>query len=109
MADPTPVRGTAFAASRPVAWTLTVAGGIGLAAALVLLVEKLALLADPAYIPSCSINPVLSCGSVMRTEQAAAFGFPNPIIGVVGFTALTCVGVVALTGAALSWWFWWGV
>lgn len=35
-----------------------------------LTVEKIALLKDAAYVPSCSINPVLSCGSVMTTPQA---------------------------------------
>ena len=92
-----------------VAALLIAAGTIGLAAAVVLLVEKIALIADPTYVPSCSINPVLSCGSVMNTDQAAAFGFPNPILGVAGFTALLTIGVVLLTRAALPGWFWWGI
>lgn len=94
---------------RTIGWALTGAGLLGLAAAFVLLVEKVALLADPAYVPSCSINPVLSCGSVMNTPQAAAFGFPNPILGVAGFAALLTIGVVLLTGASLPGWFWWGI
>ena len=88
------------------AWTLALTGAVGLVAAFVLLVEKVQLLKDPAYVPSCSINPVLSCGSIMSTDQASAFGFPNPMLGLVGFTALTMVGVIALTGAALPRWFW---
>ncbi|SDP62004.1 Uncharacterized membrane protein [Pedococcus dokdonensis] len=91
------------------AWTLTLAGLAGLAAAFTLLVEKVALLADPAYVPTCSINPVLSCGSVMNTPQASAFGFPNPILGVVGFTALLTLGVVLLASVTLPGWFWWGI
>lgn len=63
---------------RGTAWVLTLASVVGLVAAFVLLLEKIALLTDPAYVPSCSINPVLSCGSVMNTDQAAAFGFPTP-------------------------------
>lgn len=94
---------------RATAWALTGAGLLGLAAAVVLLVEKVALLANPAYVPSCSINPVLSCGSVMNTPQAAAFGFPNPILGVAGFAALLTIGVVLLTGASLPGWFWWSI
>lgn len=96
------------ALSRGTVWALTVAGLVGLAAAFTLLVEKVALLADPTYVPSCSINPVLSCGSVMNTPQASAFGFPNPILGVVGFTALLTVGIILATGAVLPGWFWWG-
>ncbi len=63
-------------------WVL-IAGVLGLAAALTLTVEKIEILINPDYVPSCSINPVLSCGSVMITPQASAFGFPNPLIGIV--------------------------
>ncbi|KGN41001.1 vitamin K epoxide reductase [Knoellia aerolata DSM 18566] len=85
------------------------AGIVGLAAAFTLLVEKIALLKDSSYVPSCSINPVLSCGSVMNTDQAEAFGFPNPILGVAGFTGLLTIGVILLTRLTLPRWFWWGI
>ncbi len=68
-------------------WVL-IAGVIGLAAAFTLTVEKIEILINPAYVPSCSINPVLSCGSVMITPQASVFGFPNPLIGIVAFTVV---------------------
>jgi hypothetical protein len=32
-------------------------------------IEKVNMLTDPSYRPSCSINPVLACGSVMATAQ----------------------------------------
>ena len=41
---------------------LTVGGGVGLLAATGLLVEKIALLQDPDYVPTRTINPILSCG-----------------------------------------------
>ena len=63
-----------------------IAGVLGLAAALTLTIEKIEILINPDYVPSCSINPVLSCGSVMITPQASAFGFPNPLIGIVSFS-----------------------
>ena len=75
-------------------WVL-IAGVVGLAAAFTLTVEKIELLENPAYVPSCSINPVLSCGSVMVTPQAEAFGFPNPLIGIVAFTVVVVTGVLA--------------
>lgn len=87
----------------------TVGGLIGLVAAAVLLVEKIMLAENPDYVPSCSINPVLSCGSVMQTDQAAAFGFPNPIIGVGGFAALLAIGLGILAGARFARWYWAGV
>ncbi|WP_239161401.1 vitamin K epoxide reductase family protein [Acrocarpospora phusangensis] len=90
-------------------WLLAIGGLAGLAAAFTLSVEKIALLKDPAYVPSCSLNPVLSCGSVMNTPQAEAFGFPNPLLGVAGFAIVTTVGVALLAGAALPRWFWLGL
>ncbi|MGW3353168.1 vitamin K epoxide reductase family protein [Nonomuraea rubra] len=94
---------------RLLAWLLTLGGLAGFAAAFTLSVEKIALLKNPAYVPSCSLNPVLSCGSVMNTPQAEAFGFPNPLLGVAGFAAMTTIGVVLLTGAGLPRWFWLGL
>ncbi|OFV73522.1 vitamin K epoxide reductase family protein [Rhodococcus erythropolis] len=94
------------ALGRGAAWFLALGGAAGLTAALVLTVEKFALLADPNYVPSCSINPVLSCGSVMITPQAAAFGFPNPLIGIVAFTIVVTTGVLTLGGVTLPRWYW---
>jgi uncharacterized membrane protein len=88
---------------------LTVGGALGLAAALVLTVEKIALLKDPDYIPTCSLNPVLSCGSIMRTPQAEAFGFPNPLLGIAGFAVVVTTGVVLIAKARLPYWFWLGL
>ena len=96
-------------AARRTASVLVLGGAVGLVAAVVLLIEKIKLIEDPDYIPSCSINPILSCGSIMRTDQAEAFGFPNPIIGVAGFAAVLTVGVAVLAGASLARWFWLGL
>jgi uncharacterized membrane protein len=88
-------------------WVL-IAGVAGLAAAVTLTIEKIKLLENPAYVPSCSINPVLSCGSVMVTPQAAAFGFPNPLIGIVAFSVVVVSGVLALAKVRLPRWYWVG-
>ncbi|WP_442816071.1 vitamin K epoxide reductase family protein [Streptosporangium sp. NBC_01810] len=74
-------------------------GALGLSAAFTLSVEKIALLKDPAYVPTCSINPILSCGSVMITPQAEVFGFPNPLLGIAGFAIVTTTGAGLLAGA----------
>ena len=89
-------------------WVL-IAGVIGLAAAFTLTVEKIELLINPAYIPTCSINPVLSCGSVMVTHQASVFGFPNPLIGVISFTVVVVTGVLAVAKVPLPRWYWAGL
>ncbi|MEV7216979.1 vitamin K epoxide reductase family protein [Kitasatospora cineracea] len=93
-------------ASRGYAWLLLIGGLIGLAASAVLTLDKLKLMENPAYQPSCNINPIISCGSVMRTAQAEAFGFPNPLIGLAAFGALAAIGAGLLAGAAHRRWFW---
>lgn len=85
---------------------LAICGAVGLLAAFTLAVEKLRIVEDPTYIPTCSINPILSCGSVMTTDQAEAFGFPNPLLGIAGFAAVTAIGVALLGGAKLPRWLW---
>ena len=106
-----PVAATVSArfSGRRLGWLLAGGGTLGWVAAFTLLVEKIALVEDPDYIPTCSINPVLSCGSIMSTPQAEAFGFPNPILGVAGFAVVFTVGVAMLAGAAFQRWFWVGL
>ncbi|MFD8920458.1 vitamin K epoxide reductase family protein [Streptomyces sp. NPDC059569] len=99
--------GTAVAVpARWLAWLLVTGGLTGLLAAFTLTIERFALLEDPSYTPSCSINPVLSCGSVMTTPQAEVLGFPNPLLGIAGFAVVTVLGTVLLAGAILPRWFW---
>jgi uncharacterized membrane protein len=97
------------AVGRPSALWVLIAGIIGLAAAATLTIEKIEILINPAYVPSCSINPVLSCGSVMITPQASAFGFPNPLIGIAGFAVVVTTGVLAVTKVRLPQWYWVGL
>ncbi|MFG2844322.1 vitamin K epoxide reductase family protein [Kitasatospora sp. NPDC048296] len=99
----------AIGASRAFAILLFLGGLIGLAASAVLTFDKLRILENPSYVPSCNINPVISCGSVMRTEQASVFGFPNPLLGLAAFGALAAIGAGLLAGAAYRRWFWLGL
>jgi uncharacterized membrane protein len=91
------------------AWWVLIAGAAGLTASITLTIEKFKLLANPSYVPSCSINPVLACGSVMSTRQAQAFGFPNPLIGIVAFTVVVVSGVLAVGRVRLPRWYWIGL
>lgn len=84
--------------TRGLAWLYVLGGAIGLLAAGALTLEKIASLRNPDYVPTCSINPVLSCGSVMDSTQAEAFGFPNPLLGLIGFTVVLATGVAVLAG-----------
>ena len=100
----------AAASTRPwLGWVLSAGGLVGLAAALVLTIEKFALVADPNYVPTCSINPILSCRSVMASPQAEVFGFPNPLLGIVGFTVVVVTGTTLIGGVKLPRWYWLGL
>ncbi|WP_432543253.1 vitamin K epoxide reductase family protein [Kineococcus sp. SYSU DK002] len=83
---------------------LLLGGLLGFVAAFTLTVERIRLLQDPAYVPSCSLNPVLSCGSVMQTPQAALLGFPNPLLGIAAFAVSTFLGALVLSRVALPRW-----
>lgn len=87
-------------------YLLFIGGLIGLLAAFILTVEKIELIKNPAFNPSCNINPVLSCGSVMGTPQAEALGVANSLLGIIGFTAVAVTGAALLAGATFKRWFW---
>ncbi|MDD7917737.1 vitamin K epoxide reductase family protein [Actinomycetospora callitridis] len=95
--------------SRGAGGVLLVGGLVGVVVSLLLLLDKLALLADPTFVPSCSIDPVLSCGTIMRTAQASVLGFPNPVIGLATFPVAAALGALVLGGTALPRWAWWGL
>ncbi|MFI9829790.1 vitamin K epoxide reductase family protein [Streptomyces sp. NPDC051913] len=94
--------------SRGFAVLLVLTGAAGLLASWVITLDKFKLLEDPDFTPGCSLNPVVSCGSVMRSDQAAAFGFPNPMLGLVAYAVVICVGVGLLAGARFPGWYWLG-
>ncbi|MEU1130894.1 vitamin K epoxide reductase family protein [Streptomyces sp. NPDC005900] len=85
---------------------LVLTGAAGLVAAWVITLDKLKLLQDPHYTPGCSLNPVVACGSIMKSAQASVFGFPNPLIGLVAYAVVTGAGVGVLAGARFPRWYW---
>lgn len=91
------------------AWYILIAGVIGLISSFVLSVEKIEMLINPRYVPSCSLNPVMACGSVMESAQAAVLGFPNPLMGLVAFPIVIATGVLAVGGVRLPRWYWSGL
>ena len=87
---------------------LILAGLIGHLAAFALTYDKIHVLQNPAYDPGCNINPILSCGSVMKSEQASLLGVPNPVFGLMAFSGLVTFGFLLLAGAKLKSWLWVG-
>ena len=91
-------------------WILIVGGSIGVLASAIITYEKIQVLQNPNYNLNCDLNPILSCGSVMDSDQAQAFGFPNTFIGLAGFAVVVTTGVVLLAGASqLRRWYWLGL
>ena len=93
----------------PSAWWVLIAGVIGLIASLTLTLEKIKILLNPSYVPSCNINPIVSCGSVMVTPQASVLDFPNPLLGIAGFAVVVVTGVLAVAKVPLPQWYWIGL
>ncbi|MEU1912868.1 vitamin K epoxide reductase family protein [Streptomyces massasporeus] len=93
-------------AGRAFALLLVVTGAAGLLASWIITLDKFKLLEDPGFTPGCSLNPVVSCGSVLESDQAEVFGFPNPMLGLVAYGVVICVGLSLLAGARFPRWYW---
>jgi len=91
------------------AWLLVVTAALGLLGSFMISVDKFELLADPGFVPACTLNPVLSCTDVMRSVQASVFGFPNPLIGLIAFGTVIGIGAGLLAGARYRRWYWLGL
>ncbi|MCX4979714.1 vitamin K epoxide reductase family protein [Streptomyces sp. NBC_00572] len=96
-------------ASRAFAWLLVITGAAGVLAAWVITIDKFKLLEDPNFVPGCSLNPIVSCGNIMKSEQASVFGFPNPMLGLVTYAMVIAIGVALLAGARYRRWYWLGL
>ncbi|THC50890.1 vitamin K epoxide reductase family protein [Streptomyces sp. A1499] len=92
--------------SRALALLLVITGAAGVLASWIITIDKFELLKDPNFQPGCSINPVVACGSIMKSEQAEVFGFPNPMLGLVTYGIVICVGMSLLAGARFPRWYW---
>jgi uncharacterized membrane protein len=92
--------------SRGFGLLLVITGAAGLLAAWVITLDKFKLLEDPNFTPGCSINPVISCGSIMKSAQASVFGFPNPMLGLAAYAVVICVGMSLIARASFPRWYW---
>lgn len=102
----TPSKKVFTMSTRTFALILIVTGLVGLIASFVLTIDKIHVLKDPNYVPNCNINPVLSCGSVMKSSQAEIAGIPNTVFGLIGFTGVITTAITLLAGARLHKRFW---
>jgi uncharacterized membrane protein len=92
--------------SRVLPYILIITGVLGLLFAFLLMYDSIKIDINPHYLPSCNLNPILNCGTVINSKEADVFGFSNPLIGVAAFPVLITTGVIVLSGAKLKRWYW---
>jgi uncharacterized membrane protein len=95
--------------TKAIPYLLIIGGIIGLICSFIITQDKMDLAENPHFVPSCNLNPVISCGSVMSSKQGSLFGFPNPWLGLAAFAVLVTIGMAILAGAKFKRWFWLGL
>ena len=78
----------------------------GFIASFLLTVDKIKILKDSGFTPSCNISETLNCKSVMLSKQAEVFGFPNSLIGIGAFAIFIAVAVALFANVQFPNWFW---
>lgn len=101
--------GGRIGAGRAFGVLLVLCGLMGLVAAWVITIDEFHLAANPHYVPGCSINPIISCGDIMKSHQAKVFGFPNPMMGLVAYPVVIASGMAVLARARFRAWWWVGL
>jgi len=88
-------------------WVITICGGVGAFASLMLAIEEFHHLKNPEAVLNCDINPIIGCGSIMDTWQGhAILNVPNQLWGLAMFASLLTIGISLLIGAKYPRWFW---
>ena len=91
---------------RAIPWVLLISGFVGLVCSLALTYDQIKVWQNPNFRPICNLNPVVSCGSVISSQQGHIFGIPAPITGLILFPVFITFGIVLLAGAKFKQWLW---
>ncbi len=87
--------------ARPWGWLVLVASAIGIVSGSITIMDKIALLKDPAAGSFCDISSTVGCTPVLLAWQSSVLGPPNALLGVVMFAILGTAGAVVATGGRL--------
>ena len=85
---------------------LAVASIAGFFSAFRLTVDKVGTFTEPDVAPSCNVSFLVQCGKNLASWQGSLFGFPNPVIGIGGWSALFMIAVLIISGVSFARWFW---
>ena len=83
-----------------------VVSAIGILAAFALTVEKLHALAHPGTAAACDFSVLVQCGKNLGSWQGSLLGFPNPLLGLIGWPVVMATGAGLLARARYSNWYW---
>lgn len=87
-------------------YLLIIGGIIGIICSIILISDQIKIWESPGFLPSCNLNPIVNCGTVINSKEGEIFGFPAPFFGLMIFPAIATVGVAMLAGARFKTWFW---
>jgi len=80
----------------------TIGASMGLVAAFMQTLEKLASLENKGAVLPCNLSSVFNCSIVLNAPQSSLFGFPNSLICITIFTFLLAIGIVGLTQSSMA-------
>lgn len=80
---------------------MAVAGGIGIVSGSITIMDKIALLKDPAAGSFCDISSTVGCTPVLLSWQSSVLGPPNALLGVIMFAVLATAGAVVASNGRL--------
>lgn len=98
---PAPATSPTEGQSRPWGWLVMVASAIGIVSGSITVVDKIALLKDPAAGSFCDISSTVGCSPVLLAWQSSVLGPPNALLGVIMFAVLGTAGAVVATNGRL--------
>lgn len=78
----------------------------GLVASFTLTYDTIEIIKNPDFNPACNVSPIVSCGKALASSQSELLGIPNPVYGILAFTALLTLAVTLMAGAKYKKWFW---
>jgi len=79
-------------------WVVFIASCIGLIDSFWIMLLEIEGIKNPLIYQTCTAGDLFNCGIVVRSWQAQAFGFPNPLLGILFYELFLVIMIVARYG-----------